>query len=172
MNKPGKVGLVPDAASKVNGKCLIDIILTGTDWLISLFNILIKFRVNMIAFTADIREMFHRVSSRYPEASNFIITNHYIDDYIHGTQTEDNAIKLIREVIFIHEEGGFELRNFSSNSMEVFKTITEHLVAEDMFIAMGVNNGQRELGIIWKAKTGELVFSLNFSKIDTTIITC
>lgn len=72
---------------------------------------------------------------------------------------------------FVHAEGGFELRNFVSNSMEVLENISKHIVAEDMLTNMGDNNGQRTLRMIWKATNHELMFSLIFFKIGKAIIT-
>lgn len=60
-NKPGKIRLVMDAASKVDGKCLNDFLYKGPDLLNSLISVIAKFREKPIAFSADIREMFHMI---------------------------------------------------------------------------------------------------------------
>jgi len=67
-NKPGKFRMVFDAAAKSNGVSLNDALIQGPDLLNPLATILMQFRQKKIGFTADIRDMFHRVWIR-PEDS-------------------------------------------------------------------------------------------------------
>lgn len=63
-NKPNKIRIVFDAASKSHGVSLNDCLLTGPDLYNSLFSILLNFRIKRWAFTADIKEMFLQVQVR------------------------------------------------------------------------------------------------------------
>ena len=60
-NKPGKVRVVYDCAAKYQGICLNDLLISGPDLTNSLIGVLLRFRVHLVAFTADIRGMFHQV---------------------------------------------------------------------------------------------------------------
>ena len=59
-NKPGKVRMVMDARAKYNGASLNDELLVGPDLLNNLCGVLLRFREERVAITADIESMFHQ----------------------------------------------------------------------------------------------------------------
>ncbi|XP_065095026.1 uncharacterized protein LOC135716294 [Ochlerotatus camptorhynchus] len=62
--KPNKVRLVWDAAAQVDGVSLNSMLLTGPDFLTSLTAVIQRFRERLVAFGADICEMFHQIWMR------------------------------------------------------------------------------------------------------------
>ena len=62
----GKVRFVFDAAAKAGGCCLNDAFLQGPDCNNSLRGVLTRFRMRPVAYSADIKNMFHQFS--VPEA--------------------------------------------------------------------------------------------------------
>lgn len=81
-NKPGKVRVVFDAAAKFKGTSLNEQLLQGPDLTNSLPGVLIRFREEGVAFTADIEAMFHqtRVSPKDTDALRFLWWSSSIDD--------------------------------------------------------------------------------------------
>ncbi|XP_062713903.1 uncharacterized protein LOC134290730 [Aedes albopictus] len=62
--KPGKVRIIWDAAAKVRGVSLNDMLLKGPDLLSSLPAVLCRFRQRQVAIAGDIREMYHQLNIR------------------------------------------------------------------------------------------------------------
>ncbi|CAG7826219.1 unnamed protein product, partial [Allacma fusca] len=168
-NKPDKLRLILDAASKSNGTSLNDNLLTGPDLYIPLTSVLFRFRQRRIGFGGDIQEMFPQTkiieedlpaqrflwremdrrrapdeyvmsrmifgsvsspcsaqyvknrnaqdfSEEFPDAVHAIVTQHYMDDYYDSADTEAEAVTKIQSVIYVHERGGYKIRNWSSSS--------------------------------------------------------
>ncbi|XP_068237239.1 uncharacterized protein [Palaemon carinicauda] len=59
-DKPDKVRVVFDCASKVEGISLNDLLLQGPDMMNSLLGVLVKFRGGLFAYTGDINTMFYQ----------------------------------------------------------------------------------------------------------------
>ena len=60
-NKPGKIRIVFDASSKVNGSSLNDNLLPGPNLLNNLVTVLSRFRRGQVAVISDIEKMYHQV---------------------------------------------------------------------------------------------------------------
>ena len=54
---------------------------------------------------------------------NAIINNTYVNDWLESCNPEEEIIELAKIVRFIHNEGGFEMRNWSSNSVRVLEAL-------------------------------------------------
>lgn len=107
--------------------------------------------------------------NEFPLAAKTIIKNHYVDDMIDCTHTIDEAVKLIREVKYIHEQTGFEIRKFRSNSQEVIQRLGEK--AEKKTINLSFNqNIERILGMYWNTSLDTFTFSLQFSKLTEDLL--
>ncbi|XP_048003909.1 uncharacterized protein LOC125240106 [Leguminivora glycinivorella] len=92
-----------------------------------------------------------RFESTYPEAANAIYTQHYVDDYIDSLPDDQSAIKLVRDVTYVHAQGDFHIRNWNSNSQAVINSIPkETLGSSAVRFKVGQQYaGERTLGLLW-----------------------
>ena len=59
--KPGKFRVCQDAAARVEGTCLNDLLLSGPDLTNRIVGVLLRFRRHMVAIGSDIRGFFHQI---------------------------------------------------------------------------------------------------------------
>ncbi|XP_055584852.1 uncharacterized protein LOC129737719 [Uranotaenia lowii] len=99
-------------------------------------------------------------ATEYPKASAAIVNNHYVDDYFDSVDTVEQAIELATQVRYIHIKGGFEIRNWVSNSRELLIKIGEPNAIQSIQISRNKEtNNERVLGIIWNPHDDMFSFS-------------
>ncbi|XP_062703926.1 uncharacterized protein LOC109409081 [Aedes albopictus] len=101
-----------------------------------------------------------KFSSEYPRASAAIINKHYVDDYLDSFETIHEAVAVVKEVQSIHSEGGFTLRHFLSNKLEVLQEIGEAsgIEPKDLDLERG-GKTESVLGIKWMPQEDVFVYS-------------
>jgi len=57
----------------------------------------------------------------FPEAVKAVLKRHYMDDYLDSKHSEEDSIKLIEEVIEVHQRGNFKIRNWSCSNAKVLE---------------------------------------------------
>ncbi|XP_062557240.1 uncharacterized protein LOC134222113 [Armigeres subalbatus] len=99
-------------------------------------------------------------ADRYPQASQAIIQNHYVDDYLDSFENIDEAIRVSQEVKMIHGQGGFLLRNWLSNGNQVLEAIGESNAVDTKNLFLDkASIGERVLGMLWNTKDDILCYA-------------
>ena len=109
----------------------------------------------------------------YPEAVLAILNQHYMDDYLGGANSEEEAIQLINDVIAVHKKAGFVICNWICNSKRVLKNMEPSLVGVSEK-NMDIDNTlptERILGLWWSPEEDYFSFQTKFHKIDKEILT-
>lgn len=110
-------------------------------------------------------------SDKYPEAVKAILEDHYMDDYLGCADSEEEAVKLIHEVIFIHAKGGFNICGWNSNSKEILQGINSQLIdANDKNMNLSEATSERILGLWWNPVKDTFTFKTNFFKVKSEVI--
>ncbi|XP_055615129.1 uncharacterized protein LOC129761435 [Toxorhynchites rutilus septentrionalis] len=158
-NKPGKLRIVWDAAAKVAGTSLNSVLLTGPDQLTSLPSVLHRFREFRVAITGDIREMFHQVMvNRIDQQCQRFLWRDGNQD--RSEESDEEAIKLAKDVRYVHNEGGFEIRNWLSNSKRVLREL-EAEPGEKSFNLSSELGTEKVLGLWWCTSSDMFTFKLS-----------
>ncbi|XP_062704646.1 uncharacterized protein LOC134286949 [Aedes albopictus] len=102
-------------------------------------------------------------ATEFPEASEAIVKNTYVDDYLDSRDTIDELVKLANQVRTIHKNAGFEIRNWQSNSVEVLERMGDKSdEATKNFTADKTTATERVLGIAWIPSEDVLTISVQF----------
>ncbi|XP_055604494.1 uncharacterized protein LOC129752749 [Uranotaenia lowii] len=97
----------------------------------------------------------------YPNAVDAIIHQHYVDDMLISAETEEEAILLATDVKKIHESGGFEMRNWISNSPAVVAALDgEGTNEKNLSIGEAETTG-KVLGMWWDTKADYFTYKVS-----------
>ncbi|XP_055590152.1 uncharacterized protein LOC129742295 [Uranotaenia lowii] len=99
-------------------------------------------------------------ATEYPDAVKAIVENHYVDDYFDSVDSTEEAVQRAREVRMIHLRGGFQIRNWVSNSQLFLENIGETSTNDSVLFRENKNTDtERVLGISWDPKADFFYFS-------------
>ncbi|XP_053691136.1 uncharacterized protein LOC128739665 [Sabethes cyaneus] len=100
----------------------------------------------------------------FPQAADAIVNSHYVDDFLGSVDTVEEAVQLVEEIKHVHLQGGFEIRNFSSNSPAVLVRIGETRNAEKKSMALDLPlERERVLGMVWCTAMDVFTFDVTLS---------
>ena len=111
-----------------------------------------------------------RFSQLMPDAVEAIKKNQYMDDYIDSFSDKEVARNIIKEISFIHNQGGFKMCNYLSNIPDVLSDVPKDSL-NDMSITFNFDKQpERALGILWFPRSDMLALDLSFKRIPQDII--
>lgn len=98
------------------------------------------------------------------------IKNHtYADDTLDGARTPQEALQLAQDIKYVYQQGGFNIRNWRSNSLYVQKTLEPGNHAKTVNMDTS-NTLEKVLGMFWDTEEDIFVFSLKYNKADPAVL--
>ncbi|XP_062699619.1 uncharacterized protein LOC134284635 [Aedes albopictus] len=94
----------------------------------------------------------------YPLAGPSVPKNFYVDDYVGGANSVEEAVQLRGELSELLEKGGFVLRKWASNRLEVLQGLENDQIATQSSLQFCPNESIKALGIRWEPETDQLRF--------------
>ncbi|XP_058816404.1 uncharacterized protein LOC131679685 [Topomyia yanbarensis] len=111
-----------------------------------------------------------KYEQQYPIAVDAIVRRHYVDDMLTSLETEDQAIQLARDVKWVHSKGGFEIRNWVSNSPRVLEALRENVTEQKSLQLGSVTGTEKVLGMYWCTTSDTFTFRLS-ARHDPELLT-
>lgn len=99
--------------------------------------------------------------NEYPQACETILNCFYLDDLLAGSFSSDELLQLQRDIHFILESGGFQLRKWLSNKPELLSEFHVDSELSSGILQIGEFEQNKTLGVLWNAYTDTIHFSIN-----------
>lgn len=112
-----------------------------------------------------------RFCGQYPEAVDAIIKRHYVDDMLVSVETEEEAIRTAQQVKYIHSQGGFEIRNWISNSPAVLQSLGEEDTETKNLDLSAEMATEKVLGLWWCTENDTLTYRVGWTRYDEMLLT-
>ncbi|XP_058827824.1 uncharacterized protein LOC131687748 [Topomyia yanbarensis] len=97
----------------------------------------------------------------YPIAEPILRKGFYVDDCLGGEQSVEKAIQLRDELIELLQKGGFSLRKFTSNKLEVLHGLSPEQVGTQSSLTFTSQETVKTLGVGWEPEHDMLRFESN-----------
>ncbi|KAJ0169458.1 hypothetical protein K1T71_015045 [Dendrolimus kikuchii] len=104
-----------------------------------------------------------------PAAAQAIKNNFFMDDWLDGADSSEEAIVLAQDVTNILQRGGFNLTKWSSNNIEFMKSVEEDKRSANAHVDMNLEGTIKALGIVWNLSTDSFQYNLNLPTIQEFI---
>lgn len=111
----------------------------------------------------SLRQAARDSCAQYPIASGRVQKNFYVDDFLSGAATLEEALTLKKDIVRITSEAGFHLRKWSANDPRLLE---ENASAADTSVPVHLHpdaDSVKALGIHWYPATDSFGYQLNFN---------
>jgi hypothetical protein len=98
-----------------------------------------------------LRKLAEDNKMEYPHISKVIMENFYMDDLLCGSNSVEDASKLVNEINQVMESGGFSLRKWSSNIPEAIAALPKEKKYNNSNITIEEDQSIKLLGLIWNS---------------------
>ncbi len=112
-------------------------------------------------------------STSHPEASQAILNSFYVDDFISGANSVEEANKLRVQLCDLLDQAHMTLRKWRSNSKELKDSIPTHLLETDKAhqIVSRSCDAPKALGVHWAVEDDTIHVSISKPELESTKIT-
>lgn len=119
-------------------------------------------------YVKNINAMEHLQSDK--QAAEAILEQHYVDDFVMSFESEEQAIRITKDVRRIHNEGGFLLTKFVSNSNNILEGLGETIPHDELNLNKESDEPEKILGLHWNRNKDTFIFKSKLNRIPADIL--
>nr|XP_041632380.1 uncharacterized protein LOC121502738 [Drosophila kikkawai] len=105
-----------------------------------------------------LRRNAEQFGEKHPSAIKAFFRNTFVADWLESVDTEDQMIELATNVKDIHTKGGFEMRNWLSNSKSVLQSLNNSREPSPKYLGVEQELQEKVLGMWWLPESDMLTF--------------
>ncbi|XP_055622473.1 uncharacterized protein LOC129766046 [Toxorhynchites rutilus septentrionalis] len=105
----------------------------------------------------------------YPLGAAALRKSFYVDDYIGGADSIPEAIELRNELTKLLARGGFPLRKWTSNKLEVLQGLSSDEIGTQSTHKFDPDETVKTLGILWEPASDQFCFDLQMHCVTTYV---
>lgn len=113
-----------------------------------------------------LQQCAHDHHDEFPIAASHVLSHFYVDDYLGGADTIEEAIELKRSLDALLRKGGFILRKWKSNNWNVLEECSD-VASDDLVIELHGEADASVLGLKWNVNSDSFCFSVKAEKLGT-----
>ncbi|CAG9137748.1 unnamed protein product [Plutella xylostella] len=99
----------------------------------------------------------------FPLASATTLQDFYVDDILSGAHDIATAKELQNQLITMFKKGGFQLRKWSTNDMELIENISDD-TNDDQLLKFPLEESRKSLGVTWSPSKDNFYFQVTVTK--------
>lgn len=112
-----------------------------------------------------------RFADRFPRAADAILNHHYVDDLLDSADTVEEAVKLAKDITYVHQKGGFDIRNWISNSTEVLEALQPSTLRSNKNLSISSElTTEKVLGMWWDTEIDCFTYSITCAKVNKDVL--
>ncbi|XP_053698923.1 uncharacterized protein LOC128745882 [Sabethes cyaneus] len=116
--------------------------------------------------TRTLEQLASDEGKNFPLGGPALRKNFYVDDYIGGAETVEDAIQTRLELDQLLTKGGFQLRKWTSNNPKVLESIDPSHIGTMPTLQFDVGQTTKALGVSWEPSTDKLLFHSTLTHRD------
>ncbi|XP_058822232.1 uncharacterized protein LOC131683878 [Topomyia yanbarensis] len=99
--------------------------------------------------TRTLKQLAYDEGTKYPNGGPALLKGFYVDDFIGGAESTEEAIQLRKELTELLASGGFKLRKWTSSDRKVLEGLPLDQIGTQSCLKFDVEETVKTLGIIW-----------------------
>lgn len=114
-------------------------------------------------------QLAHEERNSYPVASDITLSDFFVDDVMSGCDTVEEAIEASNQLKAMLAKGGFELKKWSSNNIELLNSMDPSNISSNIQLDINLDGTVKALGISWNLRTDQFMYKISLPAPPSTI---